>query len=116
MLGYNVGAAAMMGVARRKVLVYLEGKCLCSLRGVWLDSHGWKGIRSYSIISFWEQCWQKRETVRRERREKEKQILVSHKARVVSMLDNVQQIRLTEQVPIVCAVDKFMSEVNPKHN
>lgn len=39
-----------------------------------------------------------------------------YKARVASMLDNVQQIRLTEQVPIVYAVDKFMNEVKPVHN
>jgi len=32
------------------------------------------------------------------------------------MLDNVQQIRLTEQVPIVYAVDKFMTKVKPVHN
>lgn len=32
------------------------------------------------------------------------------------MLDNVQQIRLTEQVPIVCAVNKFMAEVKPVHD
>ena len=35
---------------------------------------------------------------------------------MASVLDNVQQIRLTEQVPIVCAVDKFMTEVKPVHN
>lgn len=32
------------------------------------------------------------------------------------MLDNVLQIPLTEQVPIVCAVDKFMTEVKPVHD
>ncbi len=79
-------------------------------------SHDRKGIQSYSFTSFCEQCWQKRETARREREEKEKHILASYKARVSSMLDNVQQIRLTEQVPIVCAVDKFMTEVKPVHN
>jgi len=42
--------------------------------------------------------------------------LASYKARVASMLDNVQRIRLTEQVPIVCAVDKFITEVKPMHN
>ena len=80
------------------------------------DSHDRKGIRSYSFTSFCEQCWQKRETARRERAEKEKQTLASYKARVASMLDNVQQIRLTEQVPIVCAVNKFMNEVKPVHS
>jgi len=80
------------------------------------DSHDRKGIRSYSFTSFCEQCWQERETARREREEKEKQILASYKARVASMLNNMQQIRLTEQVPIVCAVDKFMIEVKPVHN
>ena len=74
-----------------------------------------KGIRSYNFISFCEQCWQKREKARREREEKEKQISARYKARVALMLDNVQQIHLTEQVPIVCAVDKFMAEVKPTH-
>lgn len=32
------------------------------------------------------------------------------------MLDNVQQVRSTEDVPIVCAVDKFMAEVKPVHD
>ncbi len=80
------------------------------------DSYDRKGIRSYSFTSFCEQCWHKCETARGEREEKEKQILASYKARVASMLDNVQQIRLTEQVPIVCAVDKFMTEVKSVHN
>lgn len=80
------------------------------------DSWDRKGRRSYSFTSFCEQCWQKRETARREREEKEKQMLASYKARVSSMLDNVQQIRSMEQVPIVFAVDKFMTEVKPVHN
>ena len=80
------------------------------------ESHDRKGIRSYSFISFCEQCWQKRETARREREEKESQNLAFYEARVASMLDNVKQIRSTEQVPIVCAVDKFMTEVKPVHS
>lgn len=32
------------------------------------------------------------------------------------MLDNVQQVRLAKQVPIVYAVDKFMTEGKPMHN
>ena len=80
------------------------------------DSHDRKGIRSYSFTSFCEQCWQKCETARREREEKEKQIITSYKARMTSMLDNVQQIRLAKQVPIGYAVDKFMTEVKPVHN
>lgn len=79
------------------------------------DCHDRKGIRFYSSASICEQCWQKHETARTEREEKERQILASQKARVASMLDNVLQIPLTEQVPIVCAVDKFMTEVKPVH-
>ena len=79
-------------------------------------SYDRKGIQSYSFTSLCEQCWQKRDRARREREEKEKQILVRYKARVARMLDNVQQIRLMEQVPIVCAVDKLMAEVKPIHN
>ena len=75
-----------------------------------------KGLGGYSSTSLCEQCWQKREIARREREEKEKQILARYKARVARMLDNVQQIHLTEQVPIVCAVDKFIAEVKPKHD
>ena len=73
------------------------------------DSRNRKDIRFYSFTSFCEQCWQEHETVHREREEKEKQILASYKARVASMLNNVQQIRLAKQVPIVCAVDKFIN-------
>ena len=80
------------------------------------DSHDRKGIRSYSFTSFCEQCWQDYKRAEREKEKKKEQILASYKARVASMLDNVQQIRLTEQAPIVCAVDKFMTEVKPEHN
>jgi len=72
------------------------------------DSCDRKDIWFYSFTSFCEQCWQEHETVHREIEEKKKQILTSYKARVTSMLNNVQQIRLTKQVLIVCAVDKFM--------
>ena len=57
------------------------------------DSHDRKGIRSYSFTSFCEQCWQHYKGVEREK-EKKEQILASYKARVASILDNVQQIRL----------------------
>ena len=80
------------------------------------DSYDRKGIRSYSFTSLCEQCWQERDRARREREEKEKQISARYKATVARMLVNVQQIPLTEQVPIVCAVDKFMAEVKPIHN
>ncbi len=93
---------------------------ICRVRPTVHQSCGYsydrKGLGGYDFTSFCEQCWQKRETARREKEEKEKQILASYKARVASMLDNVQQIRLTEQVPIVCAVDKFMTEVRPVHD
>lgn len=79
------------------------------------DSYDRKGIRSYSFTSLCEQCWQKRERARRERVEKDKQISARYKARVARMLDSVQQIHLTEQVPIVYAVDKFITEVKPIH-
>jgi len=80
------------------------------------DSRDRKGIGSFSFTSFCEQCWQERETAHREREEKEKQTLALYKARVASMMNNVQQIRLAEQVPIVCAVNKFMNEVKPVHS
>ena len=80
------------------------------------DSCDRKGIRGYDSTSLCEECWQKRETARREREVEKKQISAAHKARVSSMLGNVQRIRLTEQVPIACAVDKFMIDVKPVHN
>ena len=51
----------------------------------------------------------------RAKREKRKRVAF-YEARVARMLDNVKQIRSTEQVPIVCTVDKFMTEVKPVHN
>ena len=80
------------------------------------DSYDGKGARAYSFTSLCEQCWQKRERARREREGKEKQISARYKARVAGMLDIVQQIHSTEQVPIVCAVDKLMAEVKPIHS
>lgn len=80
------------------------------------DSYDRKGIRSYSFTSLCEQCWQKHERARRERERKQNQISARYEAKVARMLDHVQQIHLTEQVPLVCAVDKFMAEVKPIHN
>ena len=56
-------------------------------------SYDRKGLGGYDFTSFCEQCWQKREPARREREKEEKQILASSRARVTSMLDNMQQIR-----------------------
>lgn len=39
-----------------------------------------------------------------------------HKARLASMLDNVQQICLTEQVPIAYTIDKFINDVKLIHH
>ena len=78
-------------------------------------SYDRKGTRSYSFTSVCEQCWQKRERARRESEGKGNQISARYEPRVARMLDNVQQIHMTEQVPIVCAVDKFMAEVKPIH-
>lgn len=80
------------------------------------DSRDRGGMRSYTLTSLCEQCWQIRERRCRAEEEKDEQISARHKARVARMLDNVQRILLTEQVPIVCAVDKFMAEVKPVYN
>jgi hypothetical protein len=64
------------------------------------DSRDRKGIRSYSFTSFCEQCWQKRETARRDREEKEKKILASYSSVILHSLRlrifmNVTQIYAT---------------------
>lgn len=87
-----------------------------TVRQDYKDSHDREGIRSISFTSYCEQCWQKHETALGEMAERRRQTLALHEARVASMLDNVQQIRLTEQVPIVYAVDRFMREVKPTHD
>lgn len=64
-----------------------------------------------SITFLCEQCWQQGERGRREREEEEKQILVQYKEELACMLDSVQQTHLMERVPIACAVDEFMAEI-----
>ena len=80
------------------------------------DSHDRKGIRSYSFVSFCEQCWQKCETARREKEEKEEQILASNKARINSMMNIMQEIHSTEQISIARAVDKLITKVRSVKN
>ncbi len=79
-----------------------------------IDFHDRKGLRLYNFTSYCEQCWEN-QRAEREQRRKEEEILDRKKARVASMLDNVQQIRSTEDIPINFAVDKFMAEVNPEN-
>ena len=54
----------------------------------------------YKFTSFCEQCWQEDEPARNKKKEKDEQILASYETRVASMLDKVQQIELTWQVPL----------------
>ena len=74
-----------------------------------------KGLGGYIFTSLCEECRQENETARRESEERERQIFARHVASVARMLDNVQQIQPVEQVPIAYAVDKFMTEIQPKH-
>ena len=80
------------------------------------QSYDRKGIRGYDFTSLCDQCWQESERAYRERRDKEKQILAWHEEKLACMLDKVQHVHSTEQVPIAYAVNKFMAEVRPIHN
>jgi hypothetical protein len=70
-----------------------------------------RGVRGYSLTLFCEQCWQKRQSAERETERKREQILALNKGRVDSMLEVVQKIRSTDQIPIAYAVDKLISNV-----
>jgi hypothetical protein len=67
-----------------------------------------KGVSSYDITCFCEQCWEKYAQRKREQRLEEEQKLASRQKRVDKMLEHVRRLDAREKVPIAYAVEKIM--------
>lgn len=70
-------------------------------------------MRGYSLTLFCEQCWQKCQNAEKEGKKKKEQLLALNKGKVDGMMENVQKIRSTDQIPIAYAVDKLINNVTP---